>query len=128
MWVHDRLIKIECHSCAEEFLVSEYVLKKKTDKEYPGDGCYCPYCGNTNTEAVTWTGEEPSCMNFAEEMGCLAISHPEIGEGEELHLYKIRNEDTGEETEIEAVDFIHAVELFRRKGNWGVKSITGDRI
>lgn len=72
MYVNDKLVKIECSDCEEEFLVSEYVLKKKTDEQFPGDGCHCPYCGSTNTEAIVWTGN--ANIDF-DELGCLAISH-----------------------------------------------------
>jgi DNA-directed RNA polymerase subunit RPC12/RpoP len=128
MWVHDRLVKIKCHSCGDEFLVSEYVLQKKTDKEYPGDGCYCPYCGSTETVGVTWTGDDPGRMDFVEEMGCLAISHHEIGEGEELRLFRLHHEGTGKEAGIMALNFVHAIELFRKSGNWEPGRITWEQV
>ncbi|NLW90977.1 MAG: hypothetical protein GXY34_05190 [Syntrophomonadaceae bacterium] len=125
MHVHDRLVKIECLVCREEFLVSEYVLKQKTDEEYPGNGCYCPYCGNIETQAITWTGDN---TDFADEMGCLAISHFEIGEGEVLNPWRITNEDTGESEVIEALDFGHAIDIYRRKGLMKPGRYSGDLL
>jgi NAD-dependent SIR2 family protein deacetylase len=67
---YDELTKINCLSCEESFLASDYVLKKKGIGS--GDGCFCPYCGSRNTEAIVWSGDN---LDFADEMGCLAISH-----------------------------------------------------
>lgn len=126
MHVHDPLIKVECWSCYEEFLVSEYVLKQREPgTEFPGDSCYCPYCGSKNTEEIVASGEN---MDYAEEMGCLAIGHFEIGEGEELKPWIVINQDTGESYTVDALGFLHALDIARRNGFLGVGSYTCEPV
>jgi Zn ribbon nucleic-acid-binding protein len=120
MYFHDPLVKIRCRSCHEEFLVSGYVLKQKTDEKYPGDGCFCPYCGSRETEAVTWDEEN---LDYIEEMGCLAIGHYEIGEDEVLSEWEVTHEN-GRSEIVEALNFAHAIEQYHRKGCYSPGKIT----